>query len=138
MSYAKFKDLGNKSDAPINRTEKSIERYDKPPSKVIDIENIDHKNSLIAKNGLVVIDVWGDFCGPCKAIAPRYDELSIKYKNVLFLKEDVKLGLSKGEVRGVPCFIFYKNGQRACENILGGDINAVEQKIAEIGASAMY
>ncbi|KAK6137818.1 hypothetical protein DH2020_028443 [Rehmannia glutinosa] len=36
----------------------------------------------------VVLDMYTQWCGPCKIIAPKYQELSEKYDDVLFLKLD--------------------------------------------------
>ncbi|KAL1532845.1 thioredoxin F2, chloroplastic-like [Salvia divinorum] len=36
----------------------------------------------------VVVDMYTQWCGPCKVIAPRYQELSEKYNDVVFLKLD--------------------------------------------------
>ena len=39
-----------------------------------------------AGDALVVVDYSTSWCGPCKIIAPKYDEMSEKYKNVKFFK----------------------------------------------------
>ncbi|XP_052187540.1 thioredoxin F-type, chloroplastic-like [Diospyros lotus] len=36
----------------------------------------------------VVLDMYTQWCGPCKVIAPRFQELSKKYLDVVFLKLD--------------------------------------------------
>jgi thioredoxin 1 len=42
-----------------------------------------------AYNGLVVIDLWADWCGPCRMLAPTLDELEREYPDVKFCKINV-------------------------------------------------
>lgn len=61
---------------------------------------------------LVVLDCYAPWCGPCKALAPFFEELSREYTDVLFLKADVdKIEELTTEffVRAMPTFIFLKN-----------------------------
>ena len=73
-----------------------------PLMAVVDVNNESEFDSKISSAGdkLVVIDYSTTWCGPCKVIAPKFDELSDKYTDTLFIK-----------VRGlVSCF--RKPGQR--------------------------
>jgi len=52
----------------------------------IDSEAAFDKTIASAGSSLVVVDYSTTWCGPCKVIAPKFDELSDKYTNAVFLK----------------------------------------------------
>ncbi|GER28266.1 thioredoxin [Striga asiatica] len=63
----------------------------------------------------VVLDMFTQWCGPCKVIAPKYKELSEKYDDVLFLKLDCNqdnrpLAKELG-IKVVPTFKILKDGK---------------------------
>ena len=56
--------------------------------KVVDIDSEASFDSTITSAGsnLVVVDYSTTWCGPCKVIAPKFEELSDKYPDAVFLK----------------------------------------------------
>jgi len=70
-------------------------------------EVVDHK-------GLVLVDFYADWCGPCKMTAPIIDELSNEVKDVKFVKinvdENPQLATSH-QVFSIPTFIMYRDGK---------------------------
>jgi thioredoxin 1 len=56
--------------------------------RVVEITSGDALDSTIASAGssLVIVDFSTTWCGPCKIIAPKFDELSDKYDKAIFLK----------------------------------------------------
>ncbi|KAE9621984.1 putative monodehydroascorbate reductase (NADH) [Lupinus albus] len=63
----------------------------------------------------VVLDMYTQWCGPCKVIAPRFQELSEKYLDVVFLKLDCNqenrpLAKELG-IRVVPTFKILKDNK---------------------------
>lgn len=86
------------------------------------------------RSNLIVIDFYADWCGPCRMIAPFFEQLSEKYSDgVLFLKVNVDLcrqtSISFG-VEAMPTFLFLVNGQEV-DRIRGANPEALEQKILQ-------
>ncbi|XP_068664826.1 thioredoxin F2, chloroplastic-like [Aristolochia californica] len=64
---------------------------------------------------VVVLDMYTQWCGPCKVIAPKFQELSKKYSDVVFLKldcnQDNKTLAKELGIRVVPTFKILKDGK---------------------------
>jgi thiol-disulfide isomerase/thioredoxin len=68
---------------------------------------------------VVVLDMFTQWCGPCKLIAPKVEELSYRYKDVIFLKldcnqENKPLAKELG-IRVVPTFKILQNKKVVAE-----------------------
>ncbi|KAL1507394.1 hypothetical protein AB1Y20_008236 [Prymnesium parvum] len=103
---------------------------------VIDISSTEEFNAALENAGdsLVVVDYSTSWCGPCKIIAPKFDELSETYKDVSFLKvmgdsspEADKLMRSQG-VRALPSFHFWKN-KKQVDSVSGAKTQALQDAI---------
>ncbi len=55
---------------------------------VKEVNNLDEYNTIKA-SGKVMVDYFAVWCGPCKFIAPKLEELEKKYTNITFIKVDV-------------------------------------------------
>jgi len=63
---------------------------------------------------LKVIKFQAEWCGPCKLLAPIFDQVKSEVSGVLFQDVDVDADSAlaiKYNVRGVPTIIIEKNGQ---------------------------
>lgn len=71
-------------------------------------------DQLITGGGLVVVDFFAEWCGPCKQLSPIMDELSSEASGATIAKVDVeKQGelAQKYNVSSIPTVIFFKGGQ---------------------------
>ncbi|XP_034841658.1 thioredoxin-like [Mirounga leonina] len=71
-----------------------------------------------AGDKLVVVAFSATWCGPCQMIKPSFHPLSEKYSNVVFLEVDVddcQDVVSECEVKCMPTFQFFENGQKVGE-----------------------
>ena len=61
-----------------------------------------------------IIDFWAEWCGPCKKLAPIYEEVSEEVENVNFgkvdMEENQQLGTELG-VRALPTLVIMKGGE---------------------------
>ena len=67
------------------------------------------KNIIENYNSLIAVDFTATWCGPCKKIAPVFNELNNKYNNVMFIKVDVDDNEETSEacnIRAMPTFQF--------------------------------
>ena len=64
----------------------------------------------------VLIDFYADWCGPCKMIAPVFEEIAAETPNAKFFKlnidEQMELA-QKYSVRSIPTFVAFKNGEES-------------------------
>lgn len=73
-------------------------------------------NQVVTSSKYVVVDVYADWCNPCKRLAPILQTLSHQYENVYtFAKlnateENQELVTSMG-VKSLPTLILYKDGK---------------------------
>lgn len=91
---------------------------------VREIDDRDFQREVLEAPGLVVVDFWAPWCGPCKMIAPALDQLAADYAGkAKVVKVDVDQNQAtamKYHVRSIPMLLVFKGGQ-----IHGQQIGAV-------------
>lgn len=84
-------------------------------------------------SGLVVVDFFATWCGPCKMIAPLLQKFSEEYPQVKFVKLDVDQlpeVAQEYEVTAMPTIFFIKNGA-VVEKVLGAQPQAIKQALTK-------
>ena len=85
---------------------------------MLQIQNKEEFDKLIAHAELSVVDFYADWCGPCLAVAPVFTKLSEKpeFASVHFAKLNIDLESAKSvaekyKIRSIPTFIAFQAGQ---------------------------
>ena len=94
---------------------------DENEGKPVILTDDDFKEALRAHPALVV-DLWAEWCYPCKMIAPIVEELASEYRGrVVFaeLNVDESPGTAEAfDVMSIPTLLFFRNGKLA-DRIVG-------------------
>lgn len=64
-------------------------------------------------DGIVLVDLWAEWCGPCKMFAPVYEKVSEEHPDAVFAKVDTeaeqKLAGSLG-IMSIPTLMLFRDG----------------------------
>lgn len=66
------------------------------------------------KDGVAVVDFWAEWCGPCRMLAPIFEEVAEELIEVKFGKVDVDKNKSLAEkfkIMYIPNLCVFKDGQ---------------------------
>ena len=70
--------------------------------------------NVIGQQGLVLVDFFATWCGPCQMIMPVLDQLATEMPEVKFYKVDVdkhRAPAVEYQVQGVPTLVLFKDGE---------------------------
>mmetsp|Transcript_3235 Transcript_3235/g.4737 ORF Transcript_3235/g.4737 Transcript_3235/m.4737 type:complete len:178 (+) Transcript_3235:190-723(+) len=87
-----------------------------------------------AEGKLVVIDFSATWCGPCKMIAPLFEEMANDTPGVVFVKVDVDVNpdtTAKYSVSAMPTFVFIKSGE-VVERLMGASPQRLQDMIGDL------
>jgi thioredoxin 1 len=80
------------------------------------------QTDVMESNKVTLIDLWAEWCGPCKMMTPVIDELAEDFKGIATIGklnvDDNSEVPMQYNVRGIPTFLVFKNGELK-EKIVG-------------------
>lgn len=96
-------------------------------SRILHFTKLNELKNLIDTNQAILVDVYAEWCGPCKVFSPKFDELSKYNQNIHFVKVNFDKGdeiTEEYDISSIPTIIGIFNHE-IIEKITGFN----EQKI---------
>ncbi len=115
----------------VLNTYPSVEEKEKP-DRVITLTKANYQKEVQESDLPIVLDVYANWCEPCKAVAPIFSQLSKELTGkVKFVKLDIDKEESLAKSLGievVPTFLFFKKGKvvQRCNGVADQNVLAVE------------
>lgn len=107
----------------------------------------------VTADGIVLVDAWASWCGPCKAFAPTYEKSSETHSDATFAKLDTEANQNLSaalEIQSIPTLMVFRDGimvyrdagalpPKALEDLIGQvkdlDMEDVRRQVAEANAA---
>lgn len=108
--------------------------------------------TTVSGDGIVLVDFWAAWCGPCRMFAPVFEEASDNHSDIVFGKidtEDQQQLAAAANIRSIPTLMAFRDGilvfsqagalpAPSLEQLIGAvrdlDMDDVRRQIAEAAA----
>jgi thioredoxin 1 len=93
-----------------------------PNAPSVHVTDASFASEIEQANGLVLVDFWATWCGPCLIVAPILEQLAGEYAGrAKVAKVDVDANqrtAMRFNVRSIPSILFFKNGHHV-DTVIG-------------------
>ncbi len=78
------------------------------------------QEEVLNQKGLVLVDFWAAWCGPCKMLAPTVSQIAEAHPEIKVCKVNVEENPALADAYGIntiPTLILFKDGQKVNQSV---------------------
>ncbi len=97
--------------------------------------NQENFESTIVENGIVIIDFWASWCGPCRSFAPVFEKASEQHQDIVFAKVNTEKEqeiAASFNIRSIPTLMIFREKIILYSEAGALPAAALEQLIVEV------
>jgi thioredoxin 1 len=89
----------------------------------------------VVKEGIIFVDFWAAWCGPCRSFAPIFEQASVTHPDITFAKIDTEAEqalAAAAQITSIPTLMAFRDGVLVYREAGALPASALEQLVTSI------